>query len=38
VAAGGSTGSMRLFHQSILYLTLLFSVVAVTALLPWGSL
>lgn len=37
VAAGGPTGSMRLFHQSILYLTLLFSAVAVTALLPWGS-
>jgi protoheme IX farnesyltransferase len=28
--------AMRLFHQSIAYLTLLFAVVAVTALLPWG--
>jgi heme o synthase len=27
---------MRLFHLSIAYLTLLFSAVAVTALLPWG--
>jgi protoheme IX farnesyltransferase len=27
---------IRLFHQSIAYLTLLFAVVAVTALLPWG--
>jgi protoheme IX farnesyltransferase len=27
---------MRLFHLSITYLTLLFAVVAVTALLPWG--
>jgi protoheme IX farnesyltransferase len=27
---------MRLFHRSIAYLTLLFVVVAVTALLPWG--
>jgi heme o synthase len=42
VAAGGSgpdhgaTAPMRLFHLSIAYLTLLFAVVAVTALLPWG--
>jgi heme o synthase len=28
---------MRLFHLSIAYLTLLFAIVAVTALLPWGS-
>jgi protoheme IX farnesyltransferase len=28
--------AMRLFHQSIAYLTLLFAVVAVAALLPWG--
>jgi heme o synthase len=28
---------MRLFHLSIAYLTLLFAVVAVTSLLPWGS-
>jgi heme O synthase-like polyprenyltransferase len=27
---------MRLFHQSIGYLTLLFAAVAVAALLPWG--
>ena len=37
----GAAGSarpvpMRLFHLSIGYLTLLFAVVAVTALLPWG--
>ncbi len=38
VTAGGSTGSIRLFHQSILYLSLLFCAVAVTALLPWGTL
>ncbi len=37
VAAGGSLAPMRLFHLSIAYLTLLFAVVAVTALLPWGS-
>jgi heme O synthase-like polyprenyltransferase len=29
---------MRLFHLSILYLTLLFGAVAVTALLPFGRL
>jgi heme O synthase-like polyprenyltransferase len=28
---------MRLFHLSIAYLTLLFAVIAVTALLPWGA-
>jgi hypothetical protein len=28
---------MRLFHLSITYLTLLFAVIAVTSLLPWGS-
>jgi heme O synthase-like polyprenyltransferase len=27
---------MRLFHLSIAYLSLLFALVAVTALLPWG--
>jgi protoheme IX farnesyltransferase len=37
----GANGSarpapIRLFHLSIGYLTLLFAVVAVTALLPWG--
>jgi protoheme IX farnesyltransferase len=31
-----SPASMRLFHLSIAYLTLLFAAVAVTALLPWG--
>jgi heme o synthase len=36
VAAGGAQAPMRLFHLSIYYLTLLFTVVAVTALLPWG--
>ena len=35
-AAGSSPASMRLFHLSIAYLTLLFAAVAVTALLPWG--
>jgi protoheme IX farnesyltransferase len=34
---GSGTGApMRLFHLSIAYLTLLFAVIAVTALLPWG--
>jgi protoheme IX farnesyltransferase len=28
---------MRLFHLSITYLTLLFAVIAITSLLPWGS-
>jgi heme o synthase len=36
VAAGDARAPMRLFHQSIAYLTLLFTAVAVTALLPWG--
>jgi protoheme IX farnesyltransferase len=36
VAAGGAAAPMRLFHLSIAYLTLLFAVVAVSALLPWG--
>jgi protoheme IX farnesyltransferase len=31
-------GPMRLFHASITYLTLLFAVIAVTALLPWHQL
>ncbi len=34
--AGPAPASMRLFHLSIAYLTLLFAAVAVTALLPWG--
>jgi heme O synthase-like polyprenyltransferase len=46
VAAGACAGlarpsanpaPMRLFHLSIAYLTLLFAVIAVTALLPWGG-
>jgi len=36
VAVGGSPAPMRLFHRSIAYLTLLFTAVAVAALLPWG--
>jgi protoheme IX farnesyltransferase len=36
IAAGSAPAPMRLFHLSIAYLTLLFAVVAVTALLPWG--
>ncbi len=36
VAGGQATAPMRLFHQSIAYLTLLFAAVAVTALVPWG--
>jgi heme o synthase len=35
VATGEAAAPMRLFHLSIAYLTLLFAVVAVTALLPW---
>jgi heme o synthase len=35
-AAGTNAAPMRLFHLSIVYLTLLFAVVAVTALLPFG--
>ncbi len=34
VAAGDAPAPMRLFHQSIAYLTLLFAAVAVTVLLP----
>jgi heme o synthase len=36
VAAGDAPAPMRLFHRSIAYLTLLFTAIAVTALLPWG--
>jgi protoheme IX farnesyltransferase len=36
IAAGSAPAPMRLFRLSIAYLTLLFAVVAVTALLPWG--
>jgi protoheme IX farnesyltransferase len=35
-ASAVSPAPMRLFHLSIAYLTLLFAVIAVTALLPWG--
>src|SRR5262249_22303147 len=33
---GGNPASMRLFHLSIAYLTLLFAAIAVVSLLPWG--
>ena len=36
IAVGVAAAPMRLFHLSIGYLTLLFLVVAVTAVLPWG--
>jgi len=36
IATGRDQAPMRLFHRSIAYLTLLFGVVAVTALLPIG--
>jgi len=36
VAAGDAPAPMRLFHQSIAYLTLLFAAVAVAALIPLG--
>jgi heme o synthase len=36
IRSGGKPVPMRLFHQSIAYLSLLFVAVAVTALLPWG--
>jgi heme o synthase len=35
IAAGSAPAPMRLFHLSIVYLTLLFAAVAATALLPW---
>jgi heme o synthase len=38
IAAGNAPAPMRLFHLSIVYLTLLFAAVAVTALLPWHGL
>jgi heme O synthase-like polyprenyltransferase len=37
VAPSADPAPMRLFHLSIAYLTLLFAIIAVTALLPWGS-
>jgi protoheme IX farnesyltransferase len=36
IAAGSAPAPMRLFHLSIAYLTLLFTVIAITALLPIG--
>jgi heme o synthase len=36
VSAGEAAAPMRLFHLSIAYLTLLFAVIAITALLPGG--
>jgi protoheme IX farnesyltransferase len=36
ISSGAAAAPMRLFHLSIGYLTLLFLVVAVTAVLPWG--
>jgi heme o synthase len=36
IAAGSAPAPMRLFHLSIVYLTLLFAVVAIISLLPWG--
>jgi heme o synthase len=35
IGTAGGPAPMRLFHLSIVYLTLLFAAVAVTALLPW---
>jgi len=37
VQPSANPAPMRLFHRSITYLTLLFAVIAVTSLLPWGS-
>jgi heme o synthase len=37
VRPSANPAPMRLFHLSIAYLTLLFAVIAVTALLPWGT-
>ena len=37
IAAGDAPAPMRLFHLSIAYLTLLFAVIAVTAILPFGQ-
>jgi heme o synthase len=33
----GNPAPMRLFHLSIAYLTLLFAVIAIVSLLPWGG-
>jgi len=35
ISTGEAAAPMRLFHLSIAYLTLLFAVIAITALLPW---
>ena len=37
LAAGAAAAPMRLFHASIAYLTLLFTAVAVAAVVPWGQ-
>jgi heme o synthase len=37
VQPSANPAPMRLFHLSIAYLTLLFAVIAVTSLLPWGG-
>ena len=36
ISAGDAPAPMRLFHLSIAYLTLLFTAIAVTAVLPFG--
>jgi heme o synthase len=36
ISAGSAPAPMRLFHLSIVYLTLLFAAVAIISLLPWG--
>jgi protoheme IX farnesyltransferase len=38
ITAGARATPMRLFHFSIGYLTLLFTAVAIAALLPWGHI
>jgi len=37
IASADAPAPMRLFHLSIAYLTLLFAVIAVTAILPWHA-
>jgi heme o synthase len=36
ISTGSGPAPMRLFHLSIVYLTLLFAAVAIISLLPWG--
>ena len=36
ISARSAPAPMRLFHLSIVYLTLLFAAVAITSLVPWG--